>query len=123
MPTNALVQIRARKVDALPVIRVTEKARAELRRRGVGGRKFMRVGVANGGCAGWTYAATLDDEPAPNDEVLFDFDDVRIVADREQLQRLAGLSIDFSEDLVAPGFRLTNTNATRACGCGASFSL
>ena len=120
---SELVQIRRRKGDALLVVQVTERACNELRRLGVGGSKFMRIGVTSGGCAGWTYVATVDDELAPDDRVLFQAGDVRIVADRGRADQVTGLHIDFSDDLVAPGFRLTNRNATRACGCGASFSV
>jgi iron-sulfur cluster assembly protein len=35
---------------------------------------------------------------------------------------LDGLTIDFSDDLIEPGFRLTNANAKGSCGCGSSFS-
>jgi iron-sulfur cluster assembly protein len=119
---SALVQIRTGRGAPPTAIEVTETARAELRRLGVGGRKFMRIGVTSGGCAGSRYVASLDDELGSEDRVLFDAGDVRIVADRREADRVTGLRIDFSNDLVAPGFRLTNTQATRACGCGASFS-
>ncbi|MBN1608080.1 MAG: iron-sulfur cluster assembly accessory protein [Polyangiaceae bacterium] len=120
---SALVQIRMGRGDAVRKIQVTDRACTELRRLGLGGRKFMRIGVTSGGCAGRTYVATLDDEPAPNDQVLFDAGDVRIFTDRGQADQVTGLHIDYSQDLVASGFRLTNANAKRACGCGASFSL
>jgi iron-sulfur cluster assembly protein len=120
---NTLVQIRGHKAESALTIEVSNRARSELRRLGVAGGQFMRIGVAAGGCAGSTYAATLDNELSASDRVLYEDDDVRIVADGEDATKLAGLHIDYSDDLVAPGFRLTNTNAKRACGCGSSFSM
>ncbi len=120
---TALFQIRSRKTQTSVTIQVTDRAQSELRRLGVSDGKFMRIGVTSGGCAGLTYAATLDSELTEGDEVLYDEGGVRIVAGSDDAAKLKGLRIDYSDDLVAPGFRLTNTHATRACGCGASFSM
>ncbi len=118
---QTLVQL-GRPSPARP-IEVSERARTELRRLGVGAGRFMRIGVTAGGCAGTTYAATLDDELGAEDRVVFEADGLRIVAAGEEADKLAGLQIDYSDDLVTSGFRLTHANAARACGCGASFAL
>ena len=49
-------------------------------------------------------------------------DKLRIVSDKVSSIYLDGLTIDFSDDLIEPGFRLTNANAKGSCGCGSSFS-
>ena len=56
------------------------------------------------------------------DEVYYSEDKLRIVADKISSVYLDGLTIDFSNDLIEPGFRLTNSNAKGSCGCGSSFS-
>lgn len=122
-PMSTLVQIRSRNAQSPVAIQLTRRARTELGRLGVSGGKFMRIGVVSGGCAGLTYAATLDEEISDADVVLYDDDGVRIIAGVDDAAKLGGLQIDYSDDLVSPGFRLTNSNATRACGCGSSFSV
>jgi iron-sulfur cluster assembly protein len=119
---GGLVQLGSAKRGAAAEIRVSERAREELGRLGAGGGRLLRIAVTEGGCAGYTYAASLVEAARDTDAVVYDSGELRIIADREQLGLLAGLRIDYSDDLVASGFRLTNSNAGRACGCGASFS-
>jgi iron-sulfur cluster assembly protein len=56
------------------------------------------------------------------DEVYFSEGNLRIVSDKVSSVFLDGLTVDFSNDLIEPGFRLTNANAKGSCGCGSSFS-
>ena len=56
------------------------------------------------------------------DEVYFTDGNLRIVSDKVSSVLLDGLTVDFSNDLIEPGFRLTNSNAKGSCGCGSSFS-
>ena len=102
-------------------IKVTEKAFKQLRDSGVSGENFLRLGVQQGGCAGLSYAAFIDDILAEADSVIYQQDNLRIVADNEYLHLIDGLNIDFSDDLIQPGFILKNPNSKKSCGCGASF--
>ncbi len=102
-------------------ITVTEKAVTQLLQSGVNGENFLRLGVQQGGCAGLSYSAFIDDAISDADAVLYEQSELRIVADREFLHLIDGLNIDFSDDLVQPGFILKNPNAQRSCGCGSSF--
>ena len=104
-------------------IQVTDKALTELRRIGAGGEQFLRVSVVPGGCSGMTYTAAIDNTLKEGDEVIVEQDDLRIIADSSSLLFLDGLRIDFSDDLVQAGFRFTNPNASKSCGCGSSFSV
>ena len=103
-------------------VKVTEKAKEQLLDRGVSDDVFLRIGVRAGGCSGNTYDAVLDDNMQEVDEVYYTDDKLRIVSDKVSSIYLDGLTIDFSDDLIEPGFRLTNTNAKGSCGCGSSFS-
>lgn len=103
-------------------IKVTETAKSKLYDMGVSDDIFLRIGVSSGGCSGNTYDAVLDDKMNSVDEVYYSEDKLRIVSDKVSSVYLDGLTIDFSNDLIEPGFRLTNTNAKGSCGCGSSFS-
>lgn len=103
-------------------IKVTENAKSKLYEMGVCEETFLRIGVKSGGCSGNTYDATLDDNMTEVDEVYFSDGKLRIVSDKVSSVFLDGLTVDFSNDLIEPGFRLTNSNAKGSCGCGSSFS-
>ena len=103
-------------------IKITEKAKQRLYDMGVSDKIFLRIGVRSGGCSGNTYDAVLDDSMQEVDEVYYTDNKLRIVSDKVSSIYLDGLTIDFSDDLIEPGFRLTNSNAKGSCGCGSSFS-
>mgnify|MGYP006109842711 FL=1 len=103
-------------------IKVTEKARLRLHDMGISDEIFLRIGVKSGGCSGNSYDAVLDDNMQEVDDVYYTEDKLRIVSDKVSSIYLDGLTIDFSDDLIEPGFRLTNANAKGSCGCGSSFS-
>ncbi|MDG1545532.1 MAG: iron-sulfur cluster assembly accessory protein [Candidatus Poseidoniia archaeon] len=103
-------------------IKVTEAAKVKLYDMGVSEDTFLRIGVKSGGCSGNTYDAVLDDKITDVDEIYYTDDKLRVVSDKVSSVFLDGLSIDFSNDLIEPGFRLTNSNAKGSCGCGSSFS-
>ena len=102
-------------------ISVTEQAVNQLIGSGIGGENFLRLGVQQGGCAGLSYSAFIDDVLTELDAVVYEQADLRIVAAREFIHLIDGLNIDFSDDLVQPGFILKNPNSQKSCGCGSSF--
>tara|TARA_B100000586_G_C20089595_1_gene419448 strand:- start:1164 stop:1520 length:357 start_codon:yes stop_codon:yes gene_type:complete len=103
-------------------VKVTERAKSRLHDMGVSDDVFLRIGVTSGGCSGNTYDAVLDDAMKEVDDVYYEDGPLRIVSDKVSSVYLDGLTIDFSDDLIEPGFRLTNANAKDSCGCGSSFS-
>jgi iron-sulfur cluster assembly accessory protein len=82
---------------------------------------LQRVGVKPGGCSGYSYDMFFDTEIAP-DDVVSTFGDVRVVVDAESAGLLKGATVDFSDGLNGAGFHISNSNATKTCGCGSSFS-
>jgi iron-sulfur cluster assembly protein len=104
-------------------IQITDKAKQELVRLEAGGENFLRISVIPGGCSGMTYNACIDNALADSDQVLYQEGGLRVVADGGSAMFLDGLQIDFSDDLVASGFRFKNPKARKACGCGSSFAV
>jgi iron-sulfur cluster assembly accessory protein len=104
-------------------ITITDNARRKLAEYLEDQENFLRISVHSGGCSGMTYDAAIDTAMSETDKVVFDDDGIRIVADSREKFFLGGLQIDFSDDLVQSGFRLTNPNAIKSCGCGSSFGL
>ena len=103
-------------------IEVSEIAKTKLIELGLDKEKFLRIGVIPGGCSGMTYDAVIDDILEKGDAIVFEYGDVRVVTDEFSTPHVEGLSIDYSDDLVQSGFRLTNKRAVKSCGCGSSLS-
>ena len=85
-------------------------------------RLMLRTFVQGGGCSGFQYGFTFDEEQAEDD---FDFaaGTVRVLVDAMSMQYLQGAVIDYREDLMGASFVINNPNATTTCGCGSSFAV
>lgn len=81
----------------------------------------LRVFVTGGGCSGFQYGFTFDEESADDDTVL-QKNGVTLLIDPMSFQYLVGAEIDYSEGLEGAQFVIKNPNATSTCGCGSSFS-
>lgn len=82
---------------------------------------FLRVFVEAGGCSGYKYGMTFDDQIEEGDHA-FEHHGVRVVADAMSLEILAGSTVDFVETMMGSGFVVKNPRAKASCGCGSSFS-
>ena len=82
----------------------------------------LRVFVTGGGCSGFEYGFTFD-EDVEEDDTRIDNEGVALLIDALSYQYLAGSVIDYKEDLQGSRFTVENPNATTTCGCGNSFSL
>lgn len=80
----------------------------------------LRVYVQPGGCSGFSYGMSVDDDSDEDDQV-FRFQGVRIVVDPFSLQHLEGAEIDYVDALMGGGFQVRNPNAAKSCACGQSF--
>lgn len=81
----------------------------------------LRVYVQGGGCSGFQYGFTFDEEQLEDDTAV-DTDGVRLLVDPMSFQYLIGAKIDYKDDLDGARFIINNPNATTTCGCGSSFS-
>jgi iron-sulfur cluster insertion protein len=82
----------------------------------------LRVFVTGGGCSGFEYGFTFD-EDTEEDDTSIDNEGVTLVVDSLSYQYLAGAVVDFTEDLQGARFVIVNPNAATTCGCGNSFSI
>ena len=81
----------------------------------------LRVYVQGGGCSGFQYGFTFDEEQQEDDTAV-DRDGVRLLVDPMSFQYLIGAKIDYKDDLDGARFIINNPNASTTCGCGSSFS-
>ena len=81
----------------------------------------LRVFVTGGGCSGFQYGFTFDEEVG-EDDTSMQKNGVTLLIDPMSLQYLAGAEIDYQENAEGAQFVIKNPNATSTCGCGSSFS-
>lgn len=108
------------------MIQMTETAANKLKAlRSEEGRSadyFLRVEVKKGGCSGLSYKMNFVNEMQPGDKAFEAFGE-KLVVDNQSFMYLIGMTLDFSGGLNGKGFVFNNPNATKACGCGASFNV
>ena len=82
----------------------------------------LRVFISGGGCSGFQYGFTFDEEIGEGDTVV-ENEGVKLLVDPMSFQYLSGAEIDYSEGMEGAQFVIRNPNATTTCGCGSSFSV
>ncbi|WP_042165415.1 HesB/IscA family protein [Paenibacillus gorillae] len=97
----------------------TDKIKEMLEEEGTPGL-FLRIGVKEGGCSGFSYGMGFDDEESDSDKSL-ELSGMKVVVDEESMKYLNGLLIDWKDSAMGGGFTIDNPNATATCGCGSSF--
>lgn len=82
--------------------------------------KRLRVFVESGGCSGFQYGMSFDEQKEA--DTLVASEGVEILTDEASLAYMEGSVIDFDDGLQGKGFEIKNPNAQSTCGCGKSFS-
>jgi iron-sulfur cluster insertion protein len=82
----------------------------------------LRTFVQGGGCSGFSYGFTLDEEQTEDDFVI-EKPGACILIDSLSMQYLQGATIDYKDELMGSSFVINNPNATTTCGCGSSFAV
>ena len=82
----------------------------------------LRVYVTGGGCSGFQYGFTFDEE-ANEDDTQVIKSGVTVLIDSTSVQYLTGAQIDYKDDLSGAQFVIRNPNATTTCCCGSSFTV
>ena len=85
-------------------------------------RLKLRVFVTGGGCSGFQYGFTFDEDIAEDDTIV-EREGVSLVVDPMSFQYLAGAEVDYLEGLEGSRFVINNPNAATTCGCGQSSSI
>ncbi len=86
---------------------------------------FLRITVKGGGCNGYTYAFTLEEEEKETDVEIThpEYATARVRLDPSSIGLLYGSTLDYIESLEASQFVVKNPNAKSQCGCGTSFGV
>lgn len=81
----------------------------------------LRIFVQGGGCSGFSYGFTLDEEQN-EDDFNIEVGGVSVLVDSMSGTYLQGASVDYKDELMGASFTINNPNAQSTCGCGSSFS-
>jgi iron-sulfur cluster insertion protein len=82
----------------------------------------LRVFIQGGGCSGFQYGFTFDENVDEGDTSIENCG-VTLLVDPMSIQYLEGSEIDYREDLNGAQFVIRNPNASTTCGCGSSFGV
>lgn len=83
---------------------------------------MLRVFISGGGCSGFQYGFTFDENIGEGDTVV-ETGGVKLLIDPMSVAYLMGSEIDYTEGLEGAQFVIRNPNATTTCGCGSSFAV
>ena len=82
----------------------------------------LRTFVQGGGCSGFSYGFTFDEE-INEDDFKLPVDEFTVLVDSMSMQYLQGAEIDYKEEIMGSSFVIKNPNAKTTCGCGSSFGV
>ena len=82
---------------------------------------MLRVFVAGGGCSGFQYGMSLEEDAMEGDQ-KFDINGVKVIIDPRSAMYVEGAQVDYEDSLMGGGFKIDNPNAASTCGCGTSFT-
>jgi len=106
-------------------VTLTEKAASEVKKiiadQQLTPETVLRVGVAGGGCSGFSYSLGFDTQVDPAADSIKEQHGIKVVVDKKSDLFLDGTTLDFHEGIDKRGFTFDNPNAKKSCGCGSSF--
>ncbi len=106
------------------LVRLTDaagnKVRALIAREKQG--DYLRIAITGGGCNGLSYKLKFAPEPKRGD-ILVTSAGIAVLVDPRTALYLKGTQLDYSNQLIAGGFKFSNPNAKASCSCGESFSV
>ena len=81
------------------------------------------IRVVAGGCSGFSYALTLENEPAGDDHVVIGPGGFRVLIDPASAPIITGSTLEFDDSMLGGGLKMVNPQAKHECACGDSFSV
>ncbi len=98
---------------------VTDNAANQISEVLTDGGKYVRAFIEGGGCSGFNYGFSIEDEKEEDDFVIG-----QLIVDSMSMQYFTGATIDYISDrLKGSQFTINNPNAKSTCGCGSSFAV
>lgn len=82
----------------------------------------LRLYVSGGGCSGFQYGFTFDENQNEDDFAIVE-DGVTVLVDAMSMQYLSGAVIGYKTSLMGEQFEIKNPQAQSKCGCGSSFAV
>jgi len=111
-------------------ILITERAKSEIKRiveeqknDNNDKKQYLRVRVVGGGCSGFQYKLTIDEEINEKLDESYEINEVNVIIDKRSMMYINGATIDYLDDMNERGFKVVNPSAKSTCGCGSSFNL
>jgi iron-sulfur cluster assembly accessory protein len=107
------------------IVGVTEKAAAHVRR--IAEREgrpdaYLRLRVTAGGCSGFSYKLSIEDDRSDKDSVV-EAHGLRMLIDPVTAPIVEGSTLDFNDTMLGGGLKVLNPRAQHECACGESFSI
>jgi iron-sulfur cluster assembly protein len=84
--------------------------------------RYLRVAISGGGCNGLSYKLKFVPDPKRGDLVVATAG-VEVLVDSKSALYLKGTQLDYSNAMIAGGFKFSNPNAKASCSCGESFAV
>ena len=106
------------------LVRLTDSAGAKVAALVARDRQgeFLRIAITGGGCNGLSYKLAFTPAPRRGD-ILVPTGGAQVLVDPKTALYLKGTHLDYSNAMVAGGFKFSNPNAKASCSCGESFSV
>ena len=79
---------------------------------------FFRIAIKGGGCSGFQYEFTFDNEIS-KDDLNYE----KLLIDKTSADLLKGSQVDYVSELIGDQFKISNPQSNSSCGCGVSFSI
>ena len=119
MDARDLLEQEIPQVDLQDIV-ISDRARDRLLELGYTDVEFSTEG---GGCSGMNYILRPIERDINERDKVIKNGDLNLIVPFSSFVYLIGTEIDFSSDLLNGGFKFTNPQASRSCGCGTSFSV
>ena len=107
------------------MIDITPRAATQILRmmkeQGVDG-SALRLAVKPSGCSGLEYVMNFEKQPLASDQV-HELGGLKVLMDENSAAYLQEIQLDWGDGLLGSGFKFSNPNASKTCGCGKSFSV